>query len=220
MCVYTDSNWSHRNSIKSCIKTFGSHARKTLTIFSTTDSCTWNNTHNTESPAVCNFKLGLWESPLVQEKYQWEKFYETGDDDKNNNNNKIIITITGQTVRQRKSMKLTDEINVFIVRSYYRITETEIDLTAYRNKLYREFMEKNMATANGLYRTAGTVHSGYYSKQITRQLETDRCSACCLHKAVVLNTCCTVRNVLAEQWISSVGQWHRPVGIASWTAVK
>jgi hypothetical protein len=29
-----------------------------------------------------------------------------------------------------------------------------------------------MATANGLYNTAGTVHSGYYSKQISRQFET------------------------------------------------
>ena len=85
-----------------------------------------------------------------------------------------------------------------MVRSYYRITETEIDLTANRKKVYREFMEKNTATANGLYRTAGTVHSGYYSKQITRQLETDQSSPCSLHKAVILNTCCTVRNVFSR----------------------
>ena len=70
MCEYTDSNWSHRNSNKSFRKTFGSHTRKTLTLFSRTDSCTRNITHNTESTAVLNLKFERWGSPLVQEKYQ------------------------------------------------------------------------------------------------------------------------------------------------------
>jgi hypothetical protein len=46
-------------------------------------------------------------------------------------------------------MKWTDEINVFIVRSYYGITEMEIDLKTYRNQLYGEFIE-NVTTESRL----------------------------------------------------------------------
>jgi len=49
-------------------------------------------------------------------------------------------------------MKWTDEISIFIVRSYDRITEMEIDLTAYRNQLYREFIE-NVTTERRLHST-------------------------------------------------------------------
>jgi len=50
-----------------------------------------------------------------------------------------------------------------------------------------------MATANGLYRTAGTVHSRYYTKQITRQLETAQSPPCSIHcnaESRILNRCC------------------------------
>ena len=75
------------------------------------------------------------------------------------------------------------------MRAYYKITEMEIDHTAYRNQLYRGFMEKNMATADGLYRTTGTVHSGYYSK---RPVPYRRyCS-----QRILFQTACTVPPVL------------------------
>ena len=64
----------------------------------------------------------------------------------------IIITVVTQAVRQSKSMKWTDEIHIFIVRSYYRITETEIDIMSCRHQLYREFIE-NMTTERRLHST-------------------------------------------------------------------
>jgi hypothetical protein len=79
------------------------------------------------------------------------------------------------------------------MRAYNRIAEMEMDFTAYKNQLYREFLEKNMAIANGLCSTTGTVHSGFISKQITRQLETARSSPCSMYNAVILNTWRTVK---------------------------
>jgi hypothetical protein len=39
-------------------------------------------------------------------------------------------------------MKWTDEINIFVMRAYHRITNLEIDFTAYRDQPYGEFIEK------------------------------------------------------------------------------
>ena len=51
MYDHTSSNWSHWDSNEKLKKKFGSCTRKTLDRF-TTDSYTWNITHNTESTAV------------------------------------------------------------------------------------------------------------------------------------------------------------------------
>jgi len=51
MYDYTGNNWSHRNGNKRCKERFGSNNRNTFGR-STTDSCTWNITHNMESTAV------------------------------------------------------------------------------------------------------------------------------------------------------------------------
>jgi hypothetical protein len=40
----------------------------------------------------------------------------------------------------------TDEINVFVMQAYYTITNMEIDFTAPRDQLYREFVGKNPGT--------------------------------------------------------------------------
>ena len=40
----------------------------------------------------------------------------------------------------------TDEINIFILQAYYRITNMETDFTAHRDQLYREFARKNPET--------------------------------------------------------------------------
>ena len=48
----TANNWSHRNSNERFKEKFGSHTRKTFSIFTTTDSHTRNITHDTESIAV------------------------------------------------------------------------------------------------------------------------------------------------------------------------
>jgi hypothetical protein len=52
MYVYTNSNWSHWNSNENLKEKFGSCTWKTLDTFTTTDSYTWNITHNTGSTAV------------------------------------------------------------------------------------------------------------------------------------------------------------------------
>ena len=52
MCDCTGSNWSHRNSNKRFKEIFVSRTNETFNRFTTTDSCTWNITHNTESTAV------------------------------------------------------------------------------------------------------------------------------------------------------------------------
>jgi hypothetical protein len=46
-----DYTWSHWNSKEKLKEEFGSYTRKTFDRFST-DSHTWNITHNTESTAV------------------------------------------------------------------------------------------------------------------------------------------------------------------------
>jgi hypothetical protein len=43
----------------------------------------------------------------------------------------IIIPETTQAVRQRRHMKWTDEIDIFIMLAYYRITKIEIGLASY-----------------------------------------------------------------------------------------
>jgi len=43
-------------------------------------------------------------------------------------------------------MKWTDEINIFVMRAYYRITNLEIGFTAYRDQLCGEFIEKYPGT--------------------------------------------------------------------------
>jgi hypothetical protein len=55
---------------------------------------------------------------------------------------------------------------------------------------------KHMATANGLHSTAGTVHSRYYSKQITRQFETALYIV--MQKTVIINSYCIGRKFVAE----------------------
>jgi hypothetical protein len=52
MYDYTSYNWSHWNKNAKLKEKSGSYIRKTFDIFTTADSCTWNITHNTESPAV------------------------------------------------------------------------------------------------------------------------------------------------------------------------
>ena len=49
---YTSNNWSHRNSNEKLKEKFGNCTRKTLDIFTTKDSYTWNITHSTESTAA------------------------------------------------------------------------------------------------------------------------------------------------------------------------
>jgi hypothetical protein len=52
MYDYTSNNWSHWKSNEKLKEKFGSYTRKTFDRFTTTDSYTWNMTHNTESTAV------------------------------------------------------------------------------------------------------------------------------------------------------------------------
>jgi hypothetical protein len=49
---YTNNNWSHWNSKVKLKENFGSYTRKRFDRFTTTDSYTWNITHNAESNAV------------------------------------------------------------------------------------------------------------------------------------------------------------------------
>jgi hypothetical protein len=50
--IITSCNWSHQNSNKMFKEISGSRTRKTVNIFTTKDSYTWNITHNTESTAI------------------------------------------------------------------------------------------------------------------------------------------------------------------------
>jgi len=43
-----------------------------------------------------------------------------------------LLPQTTQTGRQHRCMKWTDEINIFIMQMYFRITKAETDFTAYR----------------------------------------------------------------------------------------
>jgi maltose-binding protein MalE len=52
MYNYTSNNWSHWNSNEKLKEKFGSCTRKKFDRFTTTDSYTWDITHNTESTAV------------------------------------------------------------------------------------------------------------------------------------------------------------------------
>jgi hypothetical protein len=52
MYDYTSNNWSQWNSNEKLKEIIGSYTRKTFDRFTTTNSCTWNITHNTESAAV------------------------------------------------------------------------------------------------------------------------------------------------------------------------
>jgi hypothetical protein len=62
----TNNNNNNNNKFESC-------TRKSLDIFTTKDSYTWNITHNMESTAGWNLKSEQWGSPLVQEKCEEEK---------------------------------------------------------------------------------------------------------------------------------------------------
>jgi len=55
MQVSTSNCWGHRNINKRHIEKFGSHTRKTFNSLTTTDSCTWNITHN--NGMYCGLKL-------------------------------------------------------------------------------------------------------------------------------------------------------------------
>ena len=52
MYDYTSNNWSNWNSNEKLKVKFGRYNRKTFDRFTTTDSYTWNITHNTEGTAV------------------------------------------------------------------------------------------------------------------------------------------------------------------------
>jgi hypothetical protein len=52
MCNYTSYHWSHWDSNEEVKEKSESYTRKTFDRFTTTDSCTWNITQNTESTAV------------------------------------------------------------------------------------------------------------------------------------------------------------------------
>ena len=52
ICDYTSNNWNHWNSNEKLKEKFGRYNRKTFERFSTTNSYTWNITHNTESTAM------------------------------------------------------------------------------------------------------------------------------------------------------------------------
>jgi hypothetical protein len=52
MYGYTNYNWSYWNGNEKLKEKSASYTRKTLDRFTTADSCTGNNTHNTESTAV------------------------------------------------------------------------------------------------------------------------------------------------------------------------
>jgi hypothetical protein len=62
----------HWNSNEKLKEKFGSCTRKIFDRSTTTDSSTWNITHNTESTAVWSLKPERWGSLLVQENYQEE----------------------------------------------------------------------------------------------------------------------------------------------------
>jgi hypothetical protein len=47
-----------------------------------------------------------------------------------------LLPETTQAGRQRRCMKWTDEINIFVMMAYYRITNLENDSTAYRDQPY------------------------------------------------------------------------------------
>jgi hypothetical protein len=49
MYDYTSNDWSHQNSNKRFKERFGSHISKIFNTFTTTDSYTWDITHNMES---------------------------------------------------------------------------------------------------------------------------------------------------------------------------
>lgn len=53
-----------------------------------------------------------------------------------------LLAGTTEAGRARQRMKWSEEVNIFIMRSYYIITNMETDLTAYRNQLHQKFMEK------------------------------------------------------------------------------
>jgi hypothetical protein len=50
--IYFSNNSSHWNSNEKLKEKFGRYTRKTFDKFTTKDSYSWNNTHNTESTAV------------------------------------------------------------------------------------------------------------------------------------------------------------------------
>jgi hypothetical protein len=60
-------------------------------------------------------------------------------------------------------------------------------------------MENNIATANDLYSTTGTVHSRYYSKQTTRQFETTHQLPAACTKQLHLTHAVQSETILAEQ---------------------
>jgi hypothetical protein len=59
-----------------------------------------------------------------------------------------LLPWTAQVGREDGRMKWTNWINTFVVRAYYRITKLETDLTARRDQLHREFMDKYDAGTN------------------------------------------------------------------------
>jgi len=46
-----------------------------------------------------------------------------------------LLSESTQAGRQHRCMKWTDEINIFVMRAYHRITNLEIDFTVYRDQL-------------------------------------------------------------------------------------
>lgn len=54
----------------------------------------------------------------------------------------VIRPETTKAGKPRKRMKWTEEMNSFIMRSYYKITKFETDMTMYRSALHRAFIEK------------------------------------------------------------------------------
>ncbi|CAH1098904.1 unnamed protein product [Psylliodes chrysocephalus] len=54
----------------------------------------------------------------------------------------VNLPLTTKAGVPRKRMKWTSELNSFIMRSYFKITKMETDLTTYRYALHRAFVEK------------------------------------------------------------------------------
>jgi hypothetical protein len=71
--------------------------------------------------------------------------------------NNPLLSETTQAVRQRRCMKWTDEINIFVMRAYYRITNLETDVMTYRDQPYGEFIEKHPGT----FETAQRISDQY-----------------------------------------------------------
>lgn len=54
-------------------------------------------------------------------------------------NTKVAISDTETVSKVRQRLKWTPEMNECVMRSYYKCTTLETELTAYREKMFREF---------------------------------------------------------------------------------